>query len=59
MKNNDEEFPYSEFPWKLIHKNDKESRKCFFQTEDHMKKHIQRHKLNKKNYTIGYKYEND
>jgi len=53
----DEEFPFNEFPWKLIHKDGKETRKCYFQTEDHMKKHISRYKLNKKDYKIGYKYE--
>ena len=54
---NDEEFPYDEFPWKLVHKDGKETRKCYFQTEDHMNKHISRYKLNKKDYKIGYKYE--
>ena len=53
----DEEFPYDQFPWRLLHKDGKETRKCFFQTEDHMNKHISRYKLNKKDYKIGYKYE--
>ena len=52
-----EEFPFNEFPWKLVHKDGKETRKCYFQSEDHMNKHISRYKLNKKDYTIGYKYE--
>jgi len=55
----DEEFPYDQFPWKLVKKEGKETRKCYFQTENHMKKHITRHNLKKKDYTIGYKYEND
>ena len=54
---NDEEFPYNEFPWKLVYKDGKENRKCFFQSEDHMKKHIVRYNLKNKDYTIGYKYE--
>ena len=52
----DEEFPYDQFPWKLLHKDGKETRKCYFQTEDHMNKHIARYKLNKKDYKIGYKF---
>ena len=55
--NYEEEFPFNEFPWKLVHKDGKETRKCYFQSEDHMNKHISRYKLNKKDYTIGYKYE--
>jgi hypothetical protein len=51
-----EEFPFDQFPWKLVHKEGKETRKCYFQTEDHMKKHITRCNLKKKDYTIGYKY---
>jgi hypothetical protein len=54
-----EEFPFDQFPWKLVHKDGKETRKCYFQTEDHMKKHITRYNLKKKDYTIGYKYAND
>ena len=55
--NYEEEFPFNEFPWKLVHKDGKETRKCYFQSEDHMKKHITRYNLKKKDYTIGYKYE--
>ena len=57
--NYEEEYPFNEFPWKLVHKDGKETRKCYFQSEDHMKKHIVRDNLKKKDYTIGYKYEND
>jgi hypothetical protein len=55
-----EEFPYDQFPWKLMHKDGKdgkETRKCYFQSEEHMKKHISRYNLKKKDCTIGYKYE--
>jgi hypothetical protein len=55
--NYEEEYPFNEFPWKLVHKDGKETRKCYFQSEDHMKKHITRYNLNKKDYKIGYKYE--
>ena len=53
----EEEFPFDQFPWKLLHKDGKETRKCYFQSEDHLKKHILRYNLKKKDYTIGYKYE--
>ena len=52
-----EEFPYDQFPWKLIHKDGKENRTCYFQTEDHMKKHIKRYQLKKKDIKLSYKYE--
>jgi len=58
---NEEEFPFDQFPWKLMHKDGKdgkETRKCYFQSEDHRTKHIARYNLKKKDYTIGYKYEN-
>jgi len=56
----EEEFPYDQFPWKLVQKegkDNKDTRKCYFQSEDHMKKHIERYNLKKKDYTISYKYE--
>ena len=57
MMSKEEEFPFDQFPWKLLHKDGKETRKCYFQSEDHLKKHISRYNLKKKDYTIGYKYE--
>ena len=54
----EEEFPYDEFPWKLIHKEGKEKRTCYFQTEEHRKKHITRYNLKKKDIIfIGHKFE--
>ena len=56
----EEEFPFDQFPWKLMHKDGKdgkETRKCYFQSEEHMKKNITRYNLKKKDYTIGFKYE--
>jgi len=37
-----EEFPFDQFPWKLMHKDgkdNKDTRKCYFQTEEHRTKH--------------------
>ena len=52
------EFPYDEFPWKLIYKDRTEKRTCYFQCEEHRKKHIARYKLTKKDILfIGYKYD--
>jgi hypothetical protein len=53
-----EEFPFDQFPWKLVKEEGKEVRKCYFQTEEHMKKHISKHNLKKKDYKISYKYDN-
>ena len=56
----EEEFPFDQFPWKLVQKEGKDNkdiRKCYFQTEEHRNKHIARYNLKKKDYTIGYKYE--
>lgn len=55
--NKEEEFPYDQFPWKLVHKDGKETRKCYFQTEEHRKKHIDRYNLKKKDITLSYKYD--
>lgn len=54
---NEEEFPYDTLPWKLIVKEKEGIRKCFFQTEEHRTKHIERYKLNKKDIILSYKYE--
>ena len=53
----EEEFPFDECPWKLIYKDGKESRKCYFQSEDHRKKHVERYKLKKKDIQLSYKYD--
>lgn len=54
---NEEEFPFDQFPWKLVHKDGKETRKCYFQSEDHRKKHIQRYNLKSKDIKLSYKYD--
>ena len=52
------EYPYDMFPWKLIHNERGEKRSCYFQCEEHRKKHIVRYNLNKKDIIfIGYKYD--
>ena len=52
------EFPYDMFPWKLIHNERGEKRSCYFQCEEHRKKHIVRYNLNKKDIIfMGYKYD--
>ena len=52
------EFPYDEFPWKLIYKDRTEKRTCYFQCEEHRKKHVTRYKLTKKDIIfIGYKFD--
>lgn len=53
----DEEFPFDQFPWKLIQKDEKEVRKCYFQSEEHRQKHIDRYNLKKKDIQLSYKYE--
>ena len=56
--NREDEFPYDIFPWKLVYKEGAEKRTCYFECEEHRKKHITRYKLNKKNILfIGYKYD--
>ncbi len=54
---NGEEFPFDQFPWKLVHKDGKEIRKCYFQSEEHRKKHIERYKLKKNEIKLSYKYD--
>ena len=53
----EEEFPYDQFPWKLVYKDGNETRKCYFQTESHRQIHIDRYKLKKKEIKLSYKYE--
>ena len=35
-----------------IYKDGKETRKCYFQSEDHRKKHVERYKLKKKDIQV-------
>lgn len=55
-----EEFPFDQFPWKLVHKDGKdgkEIRKCYFDSEHNRQKHIDRCKLKKNEIKLSYKYD--
>lgn len=52
-----EEFPYEQFPYKLIYQDGKETRKCYFQSEEHRQKHIDRYKMKKKDIKLSSKYD--
>lgn len=54
-----EEFPFDDFPWKLVYKDRGETRKCYFQTEEHRKQHMEKYKLKKKDVKLSYKFENE
>jgi hypothetical protein len=56
-QNRDEEFPFDQFPWKLVYKDGNDVRKCYFQSEDHRKKHVERYNLKKNEIKLSYKYE--
>ena len=52
------EYPHDMFPWKLIYNERGENRSCYFQCEEHRKKHITRYKLTKKDIIFtGYKFD--
>lgn len=57
MAPTEEEFPHDQFPWKLVHKEGKEVRKCYFQTEEHRQQHIDRYNLKKKDIKLSCKYD--
>jgi hypothetical protein len=48
-------FPHIGFPYRLEYMEDKDKKICFFQCENHMEKHITRHKLNRKTCKISIK----
>jgi hypothetical protein len=52
-----EEFPFDQFPWKLVYKDGNETRKCYFDSEHNRQKHIDRYKLKKKDIKLSYKFE--
>lgn len=54
-KSIDEVFPHSGFPYKVSHKDDKETRHCYFMNEVHMNKYIQRYKLDRKKIKILFR----
>lgn len=57
--NHKEEFPFDDFPWKLVYKDGDNTHKCYFQSEDHRRKHIERYKLKNKDIQLSCKTEID
>lgn len=54
-KSQQDEFPYSGFPVKIIHKDGKElkdTKTCYFQSKDHADKYIKRCKFKKTDYKM-------
>ena len=52
---NPEQFPYETFPIKLQVKEGKNTTVCFFQCDEHLQKHLERYKLDKKDIKIDYR----
>lgn len=53
-----QQFPYSMFPYKLIHKDGKdlkETKTCYFQFQAHVDKYLERSKLKSKDYQLHIK----
>lgn len=50
-----EDFPHIGFPYRLEYMDGADKRICFFQCENHMEKHLVRHKLNRKTCKISVK----
>jgi len=57
MKKEEEEFPFDLFPWKLVIKEGKDTRKCYFDSENNRKKHIDRYHLKKQDIKLSCKYD--
>ena len=47
-----EKFPHENFPFRLQYKEEKNTKICWFQCEDHLNKYLERSKLNPKDYKI-------
>jgi hypothetical protein len=53
-----QEFPYEQFPFKLIHKEGKDlkdTKTCYFQFQEHADKYIERSKFKLKDYQLFIK----
>ena len=48
-------FPYETFPIRLEYQDRKEHRVCHFQCEEHLQKHLERYKLDKRTIRIDYR----
>jgi hypothetical protein len=55
--NVEQEFPHSEFPYKLVHKDGNETRTCYFMNEVHLNKHLERYRLDKRKVKILCRYD--
>ncbi len=51
-------FPYFSHPIRLEYEEKKGSVVCFFECEEHLKKHLERYKLNKKKVSILHRPDN-
>ena len=54
-KADESEFPHSQFPVKIIHKDGKEmtdKKTCYFQSKEHAQKYIDRSKFKKSDYKM-------
>ncbi len=57
-KETPQEFPYSMFPFKLIHKEGKDlkdTKTCYFQSQSHVDKYVERCKFKPKDYQLYIK----
>jgi hypothetical protein len=57
-QSNVQEFPYDQFPFKVIHKDGKDlkdTKTCYFQCQVHVDKYIQRSKFKQKDYQLFIK----
>jgi hypothetical protein len=60
MMTDEELFPHSEFPIRLDYDEGKDHKICWFQCENHLEKHITRHKLKKSEiYVRRYGQQNE
>ena len=54
-KSNENLFPYEKFPVRLEYSDDRESKICWFECEEHLQKYLEKYKLSKKPTKITYK----
>jgi len=52
MKKEEITFPYAGFPYRMKYTDGDETRICYFQLEDDVKKFIKKYNLKKPNYTV-------
>jgi hypothetical protein len=54
MKQDQDLFPHTGFPVRLEYQDGKEHKICWFQSQNHLDKHIERYKLKSKDIKIDY-----